>query len=39
MSHVIETSFDPELAAMAVLPVYRPTRTCMLTNIFLNFVI
>jgi len=27
VSHMTETSFDPELAAMAALPFYRPTLT------------
>ena len=33
-----ETSFDPELAAMAALPFYRPTLTHFLTKIIHGYV-
>jgi len=33
VSHMTETSFDLELAAMAGLPFYRPTLTYLLTKI------
>jgi hypothetical protein len=35
---MIETSFDPELAAMAGLPFYRPTLTYLLTKIIFGYV-
>ena len=38
LSHMIETSFDPELAAMAGLPFYRPTLTYLLTKIMFGYV-
>jgi hypothetical protein len=34
---MIETNFDPELAAMAGLPFYRPTQT-YLTKIIFGYV-
>jgi len=37
-SHMIETNFDPELAAMAGLPFYRPTLTYLFTKIIFGYV-
>ena len=34
VSHMIETSFDPELAAMAGVPFYRSTLMCLTKTIF-----
>lgn len=38
VSHMIESSFDPELEAMAGLPFYRPTPTYLLTEIVVGYV-
>jgi hypothetical protein len=35
---MIETSFDPALAAMAGLPYYRPTITHLLAKIIFGYV-